>query len=362
MSAYCQLVDCVTDIVLVIPPPETVIVPLLEETSVFAVAFIVKLPLFEPLAGDTVSHDVASLETVQGVLEVTETILLDAAADGNHVVWLTARLACASCVTDIVLVIPPPETVTVPLLGEALVFAAALIVKLKLLDPLVRDTVSHVAALLEAETVHETLDVTDTLVFAADADGDQDVGLTVRFGAACVTDIVRLSPPPETVTVPLLDVALVFAAAVIVKLPLFEPLDGDTVSHVAALLEAETVHETLDVTDTVVFAADADGDHDVGLTVRIGAACVTDIVLVNPPPETVTVPLLEAAPVFAAALIVKLPLLEPLDGDTVSHDVELLETVHETLDVTDTVVFDADAGGVHDVGLTVRLASPTANV
>ena len=47
---------------------------------------MVKAPLFEPLAGETVSHEVALLLTVQDRFEVTSTLVLEAAADGFHVV------------------------------------------------------------------------------------------------------------------------------------------------------------------------------------------------------------------------------------------------------------------------------------
>jgi hypothetical protein len=72
----------------------------------------------------------------------------------------------------------------------------------------------------------------------------------------------------------LADVAI-FAVAEILKLPLLEPLAGDTVSHVWLLV---TDHEVFEVTETVVLAADAAGFHDVVFTVSVG---VTEAVVVN---------------------------------------------------------------------------------
>ena len=49
---------------------------------------------------------------------------------------------------------------------------------------------------------------------------------------ACVTVTVRVMPPPVTVTVALRELVDVLAVAVAVRVPLFEPLAGVTVSHV----------------------------------------------------------------------------------------------------------------------------------
>jgi hypothetical protein len=86
---------------------------------------------------------------------------------------------------------------------------------------------------------------------------------------ACVTVIVLVIPSPETVTVPVLADAAVLAVADIVKFPLFDPLAGDTVSHVWLVV---TDHEVFEVTETVVLAADAVGFHDVVFTVSVGVA------------------------------------------------------------------------------------------
>jgi hypothetical protein len=61
-----------------------------------------------------------------------------------------------------------------------------------------------------------------------------------------------------TVTVPLLDEVLELLETEAVKLPLLEPLDGETVSQDWLL---DTVHETFEVTLTLREAVEADGDH-----------------------------------------------------------------------------------------------------
>ena len=83
------------------------------------------------------------------------------------------------------------------------------------------------------------------------------------------------------------------------------------------------------------------------------AAWLTAIVRVMPPPVTVTVPLRLAVPVLAVALTVKLPLLEPLVGETVSQD-WLSVTVQLTFAVTDTAADEALDANDSEVGDTTR--------
>ena len=87
---------------------------------------------------------------------------------------------------------------------------------------------------------------------------------------------------------------------------------------------------------------------------------MTVIDLVIPPPVTVIVPLLLAVPVFAVAFSVIVPLPVPLDGETVSQDEALLDAVHDTFDVTDTFMFDADDSAAQDVRETSRVDWATA--
>ena len=66
----------------VIPPVVTVIVPLLADVEVFAVALMVRVPLFVPLAGVTLSQVLALLLAVHDVFEFTVMLVLDAVAAG----------------------------------------------------------------------------------------------------------------------------------------------------------------------------------------------------------------------------------------------------------------------------------------
>ena len=71
--------------------PETVIVALRGLVLVLAAAVTVKLPLFEPDAGLTVSHD-AELVTFQVVLLVTVTVLFPPSLLNDNVLGETERL------------------------------------------------------------------------------------------------------------------------------------------------------------------------------------------------------------------------------------------------------------------------------
>lgn len=162
--------------------------------------------------------------------------------------------------------------------------------------------------------------------------------------------IVLVNPPPAIVIVPVL-AAPMLALTSIKIVPLPVPLDGDTVSHEEALLDA--AHDTLDVIVTDVPPASDGGVQDVFDTSNLdddaaAALCTTVIVLVIPPPVIVTVPVLPDVEVFAVTLTVMLPLPVPLEGEIVSHDAALLDAVHDTLDVIDAVVFAAVDNGVHE--------------
>jgi len=83
-----------------------VIRPVLVEVPVLAVAFILNEPVLEPLAGVTVSQDVALLVTVHGLLDDTDTVRSAAPDAGTQVVVLIVKNgAGADCVTFIVRVI-----------------------------------------------------------------------------------------------------------------------------------------------------------------------------------------------------------------------------------------------------------------
>ena len=123
-----------------------------------------------------------------------------------------------------------------------------------------------------------------------------------------------------------------------------DPLTGDTLNQ-DSLLKA--VQETLDVTNTLVlFAADPGAQsYEPKVTVAVTPPCVTETVLVMPPPVTVMVALRLDAFVFSVAVMTILPLLYPLAGDTLNQDVLLLVALQETLEVTETpMLFAADPG------------------
>jgi hypothetical protein len=81
---------------------------------------------------------------------------------------------------------------------------------------------------------------------------------------------------------------------------------------------------------------------------------VTAIVREIPPPLTFTVPLRLAVPVFAVALTVKLPLLVPEVGETLSQVWSSL-TVQLTFEVTAIGDEDAEEASDSEVGAIVRL-------
>ena len=271
---------------------------------------------------------------------------------------VTVNGGSAACVTLIFLTIPPPLTVMVPVLDAVFVLAAAFILNEPLFIPLDGVTDSQSRLLV---TLHDLLDVTFiNVLFAADVIS-HEAGSTVSTGGAtsCVTLIVLVNPPPVTVIVPVLDDVPVLAVASILIVPLPEPVEGVTVNQLVLLLVAlqALVDDTVIV---VLFAADA-RFHVVGDTdnAAAGAAWVTLTVLVNPPPVTVMVPVLDDVPVLAVALILNEPLPVRFAGvmlPIVSQLVLLLTTVHDVLDVMLIKVLSAPDAGFHVVGDTVSVA------
>ena len=128
------------------------------------------------------------------------------------------------------------------------------------------------------------------------SDAAETLSVLVVDWPACVTATVRVSPPPVTVTVPVRLAVPVFAVALTVKLPLLVPLVGEAVSQVWSSV---TVQLTFAVTLTADEDAAEANDSAVCDNVRllaVGAACVTAIVRVSPPPVTVTVPVRPPCP------------------------------------------------------------------
>ena len=112
------------------------------------------------------------------------------------------------------------------------------------------------------------------------------------------------------------------------------------------------VHDigTLGVTEIAKPCANAVGFHDVWLTLKSGADCTTDIVLIMSLLAIVTIPLLEVLPVLAVVLSVMYSLPVPFAGETANH-VVLLLAVHDSdvSEVTNTGLFCAIAVGFHVV-------------
>ena len=214
------------------------------------------------------------------------------------------------------------------------------------------DMVSHDVLLLA--TAQVLLELTLTLPLLATDVKLIDVGdvVSVAGAAAWVTVMVRVvAPGAVTVTVPVRDAAPVLAVALIENEPLpvrFAGFIFENVSHVTLL---EMVQVLLELTLTLPLLATDVKLIDVGDIVSVAgaAAWVTEIVrVVAPGAVTVIVPVRDAAPVLAVALILNEPLPVRFAGvmfDMVSHDVLLLVTVHCLLEVTWTTEFcAADVG------------------
>ena len=84
---------CVTAMVLVRPPPVTVMVPQRLEVVVFANTLTVRAPLLDSLAGETVNQDTTLLEAVQLTFEVTATLVAFAVDPIFNSLVLRVRLA-----------------------------------------------------------------------------------------------------------------------------------------------------------------------------------------------------------------------------------------------------------------------------
>ena len=172
-----------TETVLLIPPPETVIIPDLDAVVIFAAAFSVIEPLPVPPEGDTVSQSDPLFVVVQDTFEVTAIFVLPPDAVGVHEFGETSSSGGdedeRSWVTVITLVIPPPVTVTLPVLPVAPVFSLAPIINEPLPIPPVGATFSQAGA--SVDTVQDTFDVTVTNSAAPDATGLQVIGETIRY-------------------------------------------------------------------------------------------------------------------------------------------------------------------------------------
>ena len=228
----------------------------------------------------------------------------------------------AGWVTVIVLVIPSAVTVIVPVLSVVfMALDAASILKLPLpvrLAGVMLFMVNHVALLVGILQV--LVENTFIVVWLKAADDVFQLlcdRVNSAAGGGWVTVIVRVTPAPVTVIVPVRAVVPVLTNAFILNTPSLVRLLGNTseiVSHETLLLGLLQVR--VDLTFTVTPPAADDGTLQLGIdNVSIaGESWVTVMVRVIPLADTVTVPVLDVVPVLADAVILKLPLFVRLVG------------------------------------------------
>jgi len=333
-----------------------------------AATFILKEPFPLPLAGVTVSQEVALLDTFQALLANTFTVRLSAPEDGLHDPWDSDKdAACAPWVTVIERVTTPgivtvTEAVRPPVPG----FALAFILK----EPLpvrfagdIFDMVSHAELLV---TVHWPLEVTFTWALLSRwvprCQSARD-SAKLAWWAAWVTLTVRVGAPDRvTVMVPDLVLVPVLVAAFIVKKPPPVRVDGvmfDMVSQDTLLL---IFHVPWAVTDTTSAEAADVGDQEPVFSDRdAGVACWVTVTerVVAPGAVTVMVVVLGFTVGFGAVFILKEPLFVRFAGlmfDIVTQATFTL-IVHCLLDVTFIVVLLAAAGDVQLLADSVRVAT-----
>src|ERR1700722_8581244 len=159
---------CSTGTVWVIPPPTTVMFPERADPEL-AITVAVRLPFEEPLAGETVSHEVLSELAVQATFDVTVIMLAEAVLARVKLVGATDREFVPGCVTLTVALWPPGAvSVSTPLRGAAPLFAVALIFTAPSFVPLEGEYVSQLWLL---DTVQDSFAVTVTVSLPAAAAG-----------------------------------------------------------------------------------------------------------------------------------------------------------------------------------------------
>ena len=142
-------------------------------------------------------------------------------------------------------VTPVALTVIVAVLCVTLGLAAAVNVTVPLLAPVAGETVNQVSLLPTVQFVLEVMlnDCCPETEEKLSAFGDT---VSVGVAPACVTLMVcAVTPVPLTVIVAVRCVVPVLAAAVTVTVPLFVPVDGETVSHVSLLPTVQFVFEVM---------------------------------------------------------------------------------------------------------------------
>ena len=185
-------------------------------------------------------------------------------------------------VTEMVRVIPPAVTVTVPVRGVlVLLLASAVIVIVRFPVPLAGVTESQLRAAAFTDAFQFVLESTLNVAWLRAAGAFQRVVETSNTGfiAACVTMIMRVGAPGAVmVIIPVRGEVVGFLCARILKVPLPLRLAGmklPTVSQLVALLVA--VHVPVVVTLTMASLASDGGVHDVAFSERllVRPDCVT---------------------------------------------------------------------------------------
>lgn len=238
---------CVMLIFLEIPPPLTVMVAVRSVIEVLAVVLTLIGLLLEPLLGDSVNQSAELRVVFQLVLAVMLNVFSPAAAEKlNDSVSTVIDAAAAACVTLIVFDRSVPLTVMVADRPDATGLAAALTVTVPSLEPEAGETVSQAVALLL--TVQFVFAVTVSVCSPASASKFNELCDTFRDStkASCSMLTVLIRSPQLTVIVATCFDLMVFAVAVTVTAPFFEPEVGVTVSQFCA--ETLTVQFALDVT------------------------------------------------------------------------------------------------------------------
>ena len=148
------------------------------------------IPLPIPLVGETVSHE-ALLDAVQEMFEVTVAVVIPAVAGAAQDVSESSSDPGATAepawVTVMVLLLPPPETVIIPVLATP-VFAVTSRVSMVVPVPLVGVTVSH-EALLDA--VQDASVRTIAVLISTVASADHDVSDTSSPDGAVFAKLLK---------------------------------------------------------------------------------------------------------------------------------------------------------------------------
>jgi hypothetical protein len=190
---------CITVTVRDTPPPVTVIVAVREEVDVLAWAVTVIVALLVLAHNDTDNQDALPLSIVQVELAEMVKVLCPPAYAKSSSVGETDR-AVPACVTEMVRVIPPPLMVIVAVRWDTAVLAAAVMVIVALLEPVVVDSVSQEASPLL--TVQLVLEVMVNVRGSPADEKFSDVVEMVRVAEpVCVTVMFRMILPPLMVIV-----------------------------------------------------------------------------------------------------------------------------------------------------------------